>query len=669
MRVPYPPLSHVHNADYERRRDKRAKMEVDLDDAFAGLPTVGDSLMGFDEGADTRLLPDDEKEEEEEASGPGDAEHDEGQEAADPLLPEGEPEAGVEDETSLPPWMHRAHASIIEARTPSTAMLGLDERLVAALGRLGVHQCFPVQAAVVPVVLAAHAARRAADVCVCAPTGSGKTLAYALPIVQALLPRVVTRLRALVLLPTRGLAAQVHGVFCTLCEGTPLRCGLAAGQEGVSWERERASLVRVSGGSSTGSYHEADLVAGEGTSAVDIVIATPGRLVEHLQSGAPFTLQHLRFLVVDEADRLLSQGYQGWLRSVLDAAHIRPSHAAPILGRSALAAPAALAAETVRARLGSAAARSRGAPLALTGADAPLLKLLFSATLTRSPAKLAPLQLVNPRYFCVAGARYATPATLKEWMLTCGAQEKPRLLLLLLRGLLEAEAQEAEAEDVAEGGRAEGEVMEGGEDGDDDDKDDDDDSAAEVTEDVRLNDEAEDAEADAALAAVGNGGGGLRRRSLKSGRVIVFCSSLESTHRLTRLLHMLGIGATEFSSSVPPKQRTLALERLKSGQTRVLIASDAMARGMDVEGVSVVINYDPPANIKGYVHRVGRTARAGKAGTSYTLLKDSEVHHFKASMAKAAKAYRPLELPAQRPALARLSAEYADCILVACPFA
>ena len=624
------------------------------DDAFAGLPTVGDSLMGFDEGADSRLLRDDDGEEEEEASGPEDAEHDEGQEAADPLLPEGEPEAGVEDETSLPPWMHRAHASIIEARTPSTAMLGLDERLVAALGRLGVHRCFPVQAAVVPVVLAAHAARRAADVCVCAPTGSGKTLAYALPIVQALLPRVVTQLRALVLLPTRGLAAQVHGVFRTLCEGTPLRCGLAAGQEGVSWERERASLVRVSGGNSTGSYHQADLVAGEAVgedaSAVDIVIATPGRLVEHLQSGAPFTLQHLRFLVVDEADRLLSQGYQGWLRSVLDAAHIWPSYAASQIW----VAPPALAAETVRARLGSAAARSRGAPLALMGADAPLLKLLFSATLTRSPAKLAPLQLVNPRYFCVAGARYATPATLKEWMLTCGAQEKPRLLLLLLRGLLEAEAQEAEAE----GDRAEGEVMEGDEDADDDDKDDDDDSAAEVTEDVRLNDDAEDAEADAALAAVGRGGGGgLRRRSPKSGRVIVFCSSLESTHRLTRLLHMLGIAATEFSSSVPSKQRSLALERLKSGETRVLIASDAMARGMDVEGVSVVINYDPPANIKGYVHRVGRTARAGKAGTSYTLLRDAEVHHFKASMAKAAKAYRPLELPAQRPALARLSAE------------
>jgi len=109
---------------------------------------------------------------------------------------------------------------------------------------------------------------------------------------------------------------------------------------------------------------------------------------------------------------------------------------------------------------------------------------------------------------------------------------------------------------------------------------------------------------------------------------------------------------------VPPKQRTLALERLRAGKTRVLVASDAMARGMDVEGVGVVVNYDPPSNLKGYVHRVGRTARAGKSGTSYTLLKDSEVHHFKVSMAKAGKAYRPLELPAQQAGLARLAAEY-----------
>ena len=159
---------------------------------------------------------------------------------------------GAMDEASLPPWMRAAAASIIPPKTPSASALGLDARLVATLRQMGVRRCFPVQAAVIPVVLAAHAARCAADMCVCAPTGSGKTLAYALPVVQALLPRVVPRLRALVILPTRGLAAQVHKVFASLCEGTPLRAGLAAGHDGLSLERERAALLRdggvVSGG-------------------------------------------------------------------------------------------------------------------------------------------------------------------------------------------------------------------------------------------------------------------------------------------------------------------------------------------------------------------------------------------------------------------------------------
>jgi ATP-dependent RNA helicase DDX51/DBP6 len=83
-----------------------------------------------------------------------------------------------------------------------------------------------------------------------------------------------------------------------------------------------------------------------------------------------------------------------------------------------------------------------------------------------------------------------------------------------------------------------------------------------------------------------------------------------------------------------------------------------MARGMDVEGVTAVINYDPPANIKGYVHRVGRTARAGREGTSYTLLRSAEVHHFKRSMAKAGKAWRPLQLPRQSEHLDGLTEEY-----------
>ena len=78
---------------------------------------------------------------------------------------------------------------------------------------------------------------------------------------------------------------------------------------------------------------------------------------------------------------------------------------------------------------------------------------------------------------------------------------------------------------------------------------------------------------------------------------------------------------------------------------------------MDVDTVSVVINYDPPGDIKAYVHRVGRTARAGRKGTSYTLLADPEVNYFKSTMAKAGKGWSPLTLPQQRRALQSVQPE------------
>ena len=617
---------------------------------------------------------------------------------------------GAMDEASLPPWMRAAAASIIPPKTPSASALGLDTRLVATLRQMGVRRCFPVQAAVIPVVLAAHAARCAADMCVCAPTGSGKTLAYALPVVQALLPRVVPRLRALVILPTRGLAAQVHKVFASLCEGTPLRAGLAAGHDGLSLERERAALLR-DGGVVSGGARMPSPPATSGASAVDILVATPGRLVEHLQQASSgddaaasgFTLEHLRWLVVDEADRLLSAGYQGWLELVLDAAHTATTSpdAASAMGAVGLGA-----ARTQRARLGSVASRARGAPLRLSVSDPPLLKLLFSATLTRSAAKLAPLRLNRPRYFCVAGARYATPSTLLEWMLTCNnAREKPKLLVRLLQQLVEGVDVSAWALD-ADGGSEDGDdheeqndddgddgrAMVDDEDGDEEDSqeqgEEEDDDEGEEGEEGGSGDEEEGEEDEEALdsegrpavqdtaessrtrqlllnaksAAKRSGSGVARRPSHTAvGKAIVFASSLESTHRLTRLIQLLmpSVDAREFSSSVPPRERTAILQDFaapaptasnsSAPPLRLLIASDAMARGMDVEGVTAVINYDPPANIKAYVHRVGRTARAGKAGTSYTLLRSAEVHHFKKMMAKASKPWRPLELPRSEP--------------------
>ena len=117
--------------------------------------------------------------------------------------------------------------------------------------------------------------------------------------------RIITRLRGLVVLPTRDLVHQVREVFEQFSRGTGLRIGTATGQH--SFSHEQSTLVDES---------EADLLGG--SSRVDILIATPGRLMDHLKATPAFTLQHLRFLVIDEADRLLNQSFNDWLKTVLN---------------------------------------------------------------------------------------------------------------------------------------------------------------------------------------------------------------------------------------------------------------------------------------------------------------------------------------------------------------
>lgn len=119
---------------------------------------------------------------------------------------------------------------------------------------------------------------------------------------------------------------------------------------------------------------------------------------------------------------------------------------------------------------------------------------------------------------------------------------------------------------------------------------------------------------------------------------LCFTSSVESTHRLYKLLQLYG-GTTvaEFSSNLPQQERTRILQEFKDGKIQLLICSDGMARGLDIEHVGNVISYDPPAFVKTYVHRVGRTARAGREGNSFTILSPKEVRHFKGLMLKTSK--------------------------------
>ncbi|XP_005755800.1 ATP-dependent RNA helicase DDX51, partial [Pundamilia nyererei] len=143
------------------------------------------------------------------------------------------------------------------------------------------------------------------DICVSAPTGSGKTLSFVIPIIQVLMDRVVCEVRALAVLPTKELAQQVHRVFASYAEGTTVKVVMLAGQK--SFAAEQASL----------SEHRWNMRR----SLADIVVATPGRLIDHMTKNSGLCLEHLRFLVIDEADRMIDSMHQSWLSQVMGAVY------------------------------------------------------------------------------------------------------------------------------------------------------------------------------------------------------------------------------------------------------------------------------------------------------------------------------------------------------------
>jgi ATP-dependent RNA helicase RhlE len=103
-------------------------------------------------------------------------------------------------------------------------------------------------------------------------------------------------------------------------------------------------------------------------------------------------------------------------------------------------------------------------------------------------------------------------------------------------------------------------------------------------------------------------------------RTLVFCRTKQRADAVARGLERAGIPTLTMHSDRTQEQRTKALERFRSGKVRVLVATDVVSRGIDVEGISHVVNYDVPTNPEDYVHRIGRTARAGATGTAYTFV-------------------------------------------------
>lgn len=275
-------------------------------------------------------------------------------------------ETAAKVDMMLPPWL--AHPTIISSDLSADSTTSIDELsyinndIKEIMTKMGITKLFPVQSAVIPWILEANKKPtpfRPRDICVSAPTGSGKTYAYAIPIVQMLLNRVERKVRALIVLPVNELAVQVLKVFKKLCETTRLSCVLLT--KFVPFETEQFALV----GQCDQEYY----------SKADIVIATTGRLVEHIHSTKGFSLKSLKFLVMDEADRIMEQIHNNWLYH-LDR-HVKEESDNLLSGQSFQLCYRDLC--NVAMKLPQ--------------------KMLFSATLSQDPEKLQDLRLFQPKLF------------------------------------------------------------------------------------------------------------------------------------------------------------------------------------------------------------------------------------------------------------------------------
>ena len=456
--------------------------------------------------------------------------------------------------------------------TPDDQLLHLCPETRRQLAELGITEWFAVQATVIPALLHDPRMRHTYlpytpphDLCISAPTGSGKTLAYIVPIMELLRTRTIVQLRALILVPTRDLAVQVRDVFEAVAKGSGLRAATITGHH--SFRHEQEQLLHA-----------------------DVVMATPGRLVDHIRGTPGFTLEHLRFLVIDEADRLLGQSFQEWVSTLLDAL-------VPHGPSDRLCAPPRLWTES-----------DTWARDDIQVPQPSVQKLLFSATLSRDPAKISALRLRDPQFIRVRdGAeqgQFALPSSLHQHMLICPTNEKVLHLLHMLHG------------------------------------------------DQHIR------------------------------QALCFTKSVDAANRLVHLLLFFQEAWAQataqpplhihfYSSDLRTSERKQLLRAFERGEVDVLVCSDLIARGIDLPDVRHVISYDVPVDMAKYVHRVGRTARAGRVGDAWSLVEEQEVYHFKRMLNEAGQlehiqrhkvhsgAFDPL-LPHYKAALARLAQLYSQ---------
>jgi ATP-dependent RNA helicase RhlB len=352
--------------------------------------------------------------------------------------------------------------------------LNLDERIMHGIFDLGFQYASPIQAASLPLTLAGH------DIIGKAQTGTGKTAAFLITVLQKLLTtapseRYASEPRALVIAPTRELAMQIAKDAEGLSKYTDVNVVTVVG--GVDYDKQKEQLNTV----------------------VDIVVATPGRLLDFLQQKVLF-LDQVELLVIDEADRMLDMGF------------------IPDLKRIIRATPEKDIRQTQ----------------------------LFSATYPYDVVALSESWTYKPQQIEIEPESVATE-TVDQRFYSLQETEKDQVLVNFLN---------------------------------------------EAT----------------------------------TGKAIIFANRRDTSRDLADRLNKMGIKAMLLSGEVAQQKRVKTLERFKSQDNTVLVATDVAGRGIHVDGITHVFNYNLPDDPEDYVHRIGRTGRAGASGMAITFIDEYEAY-------------------------------------------
>jgi ATP-dependent RNA helicase RhlE len=351
--------------------------------------------------------------------------------------------------------------------------LNLNPQLLEAISYANYVKATPIQEMSIPLILQGR------DMIGCAQTGTGKTAAFALPVMSKLLERETNKIQALVIVPTRELAIQIVQWMDGLSYFTNISAmSVYGGGDGISFEQEKTALRK----------------------GANIIVATPGRLLSHLNLGY-VDFSELRFLILDEADRMLDMGF---FDDIMKVVNTIPKERQT---------------------------------------------LLFSATMPAKIRQLASKILRDPAEISIAISKPAEGVVQGAYMVY--DSQKVSLIKKLLVG---------------------------------------------------------------------------KEEELKS--VIIFASRKETVKSLETELRKQKLSVRSIHSDLEQSEREEVMRMFKSRQIQGLVATDIVSRGIDIDDIGLVINFDVPGDAEDYIHRIGRTARAESTGVAITFVNEKDQEKF-----------------------------------------